>query len=491
MRILLIPRIEFNDGRGSLTVVPLRFMKMVLDNDPTTLFTVAVREDLLDKNWMRNYGWEDKHLDRVNLVPLSKELIGDSTRSRKLGYTSGGALFNSIGPLKKDFKFIDVVISECFASHSLIRVALGGLFSRSYVAMPGFMGWWHWNVTEDSRKDDGSKGDLYNWYDPVAESMGALLCDKVICGSSKTYKQLTNWYRKYFNASYVSELISKTLIIPLGIYIKNIPRGTYLGREAPVVLWSGYYGDEFKNVKAPLLKALMMGVYSKVIFQFVSWPWETSGITEDEAKIELNELKKISKVEVLGPMKELDYHKILSQANVCVIYCEGSYGLRHGEMISAGCMPILNRSTAEIFLGKDYPFACDSLKDLEKFILVGGTFLKKDPYFMPNNYLAKFDLEHNCENTFLSLFREAISLHKTKLNELPNTFMFKLVEDALSGIDKIKHSEAIKKISDKMDKKADLSNHPIFTPGFIRACILKTGYIDTGTFDEPAYRKCV
>jgi hypothetical protein len=160
-------------------------------------------------------------------------------------------------------------------------------------------------------------------------------------------------------------------------------------------------------------------------------------------------------------------------------------------MISAGCMPILNRSTAEIFLGKDYPFACDSLKDLEKFILVGGTFLKKDPYFMPNNYLAKFDLEHNCENTFLSLFREAISLHKTKLNELPNTFMFKLVEDALSGIDKIKHSEAIKKISDKMDKKADLSNHPIFTPGFIRACILKTGYIDTGTFDEPAYRKCV
>ena len=349
MRFLLVPKLEEVHRFNSLTVCPLSLVKaMLMQTD--SRFVIAVHEDFAkDRSWLSRYWLTPAEQERVKLLPISKHLIGDSSRPKKLGHVIGTALFNQIGPLSDDCKYIDAIIADgVFASHAALRVAAQGTYPRGMQRRIPLIAWAEMVISHKW------SSWIFNEYDWQAHTLGVMYADWTIWQSKFVERDFMQGLSKLVNAKVIDQVMSRSTMIPSGIMCDRLyPRGPYdpsrYRAAKPVVLWSGYWDEDFREVVPQLIEAYKMNAVSKVIVhvmpQFVP-------IDPDALKT----LASLDGVEVHEHMPQDEYFKLIARADVFVATAKAhTYGLRYGEMIASNVFPLVGPDLKLNFLPDDFP----------------------------------------------------------------------------------------------------------------------------------------
>ena len=475
MRILLIPRFKSVDGDSSLTTIPMSFVKIAVDCGSTV--DIVVQKKFDGQDWFSNYiSDDDKYRKAINIIPIDfgKSYIG----AKRVGFMIGNHLSKILSPTGKSGRFYDIILSNAFASHPAIKMWSVGSLQRGMQREIPLVGWSVWSSTHEWN------GGMFNNYDAYSEIYGALLSDSLVFESEQVKKDHIKSYRRYLNPSEVLKIMNNVKVVNNGIYCDRIKTKYYNGKNKPVGLWSGYYREDGEKSIEALLSLYSAGKLSKVVLQFMD------GTNTPEEII--NKYKSIGGgVEVVGHMTQNEYIEFISDADlfVCTIDYKKhtpTYGIRWGEMIASGCLPIICQGISDTFLPEGYPYACKvsnvksvlsvAIKDLEK----NNNLCKEySEYVLKNHDLNVSMLElHNYLEDVLS-----DAIEKASYSDFDN-----LVKKALGDIDEIGHDDACELIQPLTRSKSELINNAMIPPGFLRWAILKNNFKDIGV-EYPYYKR--
>lgn len=475
----MIPRIDTIDGTCSLSNLPLGFVRETLRKEDDSYFYIVVHESFSkDKSWLGNYGIEDT--ERVELIGLPMDEVPKPNRvsyQRRLEYCVGPALGNKIRPYDPPGRYADVVLTECFQSIPFCKSILAGFFSRTYNPDIPFFAWSHWHpVYKWLRYGDA----LMNDYDHVASQHGLLYCDGTIFGSESQKEETLNDLKKMFNFSALKNMSNNSLTEVCGIDVDSIP---YRKRDydKPVALWTGYSTQDFYPCGEALVKAGMLGHYSKVILQFMGAKMGT------KIPPEVEEYKKLDFVEVRGLMPHDEFLTMLTEADVIMYLDSGSWGIRIAEAMAAGCVPIVTERTAKNLCMKDYPFV-STLGNAKKHAIAIGKHLstdgKKLDYHGTMREIAKTKFDVKIQSSKIYDYIKNHFKDKCLTNFKGGDMEDTVVKAASSFPDPTQES-----IKEYVGKGYFGGNKEgLFSDRFIRWSLLKAGFKDVGK-SIPTYRK--
>lgn len=490
MRVLLVPRIEETYGGNSLTICPMMLCKSWLGRDDSVRITIPVHEKIADEGrWLSNYGLTPAECERIEILPVSG--LGAKPQARKITFGIGSALFRLIGPLKKVTQFADVIVSDgVFASNAAIRTAMQGVWARGYQRTVPLVGWAEWTATE-------SWDSLWNEFHAKAEMWGSLVSDLICWQSIHVQEDYLKCLAKYLSPSENQKIRERAMLVQTGVVCDRIKPKFYDGKKKPVVFWAGYPAQDFEPCVPALLNALRMGVVERVIIVLMG---SRGGITLPEP--ELTQLRGISGVEVHTAMPHAEFLKLLPEADLFAGQYSsvmGTYGIRFGEQCVAGQFPVVSPHIAKVFLTdrdwsdtvfgqKEYPFQVSgtSVDAWTKHVVMAVEALTKFPQLcqIVSEYVRE---EHDFRKSYGGMFDATKKLVANQIEGTNFAGFDELAEQALSGIHSIGHGDAMDRISKLTEKGVDLQSNAMVPPGFLRWAILRGGFRDVGTFDEPKY----
>lgn len=494
MRVILFNRIEQIDGGNSLTICPLMLMNAWLRADPNVSFILPVHEQMMTPtDWPLKYGVRPEDLKRIELISIPEWKIGHP-HPRKMAYGLGSALFQKLGPLLPKTKYIDVAISDgVFASNAALRTSLQGTFNQGLSRIIPFVGWAEWTATETWR---GKPQGLWNIFDGKAEMWGSLVCDYIAWQSTYVRDDYQKNLEKYLNPYYVSQIMRNSELIQTGIKVDDIPKKFYDGKDKPVGFWAGYVEEDYDPCCKALLKAHQSGAFSKTIICFMG-----SHQGRIPPQSEIDEIKSIPNVEVHMAMSQMDYLKLIAEADLFVAECDyGTYGIRFGEQAVAGMLPVISPHIAKIFMNEDWtqefnqkewPFIVESHSESRwtLMIIAAAKYLKEHPEVC-KSVREKVGQEHDYMKSYKKMLD---STKKVVSNQMDKTAFGEFVDYAkkvTEGKEEISHHDLCEAIAPLTEAKMPLHKNALCPPGFIRWAAIQAGFDDVSyCSEEPHYKR--
>ena len=479
MRVLLVPRIECVDGANSLTICPTMLMRAWLELDPNCSFVLPVHENFADPSWLANYYFTPEQIERVWLLPLSKKVLGNKPTARRIRNVVGNALLERLGPTTPNGQFIDIAISNgCFASNASLRCALAGLFGRIMKREIPFIGWAEWVPVHA-----WGSGFISPW-EVEACLLGAFAADYVVWQSEVFKQDFVKSLRPIASASALAKLLEHSEVCQTGIISDKLTLSEYDGKTAPVGMWSGYWKEDFKICVPPLLDALKVGALSKVIIQFLK---------EDVATLqeEVRRLQALDNVEVHFRMTQEEYFKLIGRVHLFATQAVNSptYGLRWGEAMASGIVPVVCSRIATTFLPDDYPFVVRPGVKWTEMVIAAARHIRRNPTF--GKQVANFVLaEHDFRTAYAKFYMRAEKM-VTAARAQTNYGDFEgIARRVLEGVSEIRHSDAVRAMDKFTTSDASLATSNLVPPGLLRWAILEQGFCDDSTsWDDPNYAR--
>jgi len=492
MRVLLVPKLTYVDGTDALTVCPMMLCKAWFEKDHTVSIVMPVHEDLLkEKNWPTRYGLTITQCERITYIPISRDKISKSNAQLN-GHLVGPALLQSIGPFSTA-KYIDVIVADgVFASHAALRTGVAGTYPRGILRKIPLVGWAEMAATPSSVW----QAHIFNSHAAWAEYLGMYFADLICWQSDRVRNDWTREVQKIHKPNIVNEILKKSVTIQTGIKSDQI-RYRPSDPDNLKGLWSGYMGRDFSICIPALLTALKSGVLSEITIVVMNH-------SVDSDSPELVALKKLNKVKVHHLMEHSRFLELIADHDLFLgkSSLPNTYGIRYGEQMAAGLLPVTDEATAEVFLGSlnwgeilgqpcnKYPFIVKgaSAHDYAKALMGLAMFLKQNPEArsrLRNAIIEKHD------------YRVSYTLMYDKVKELVNAHIHtpsygdfeNVVQVALKNKNGIYHTDALRLIERYAKTSTTLDKNPLIVPGVIRWTIMKNGFRDTSTTEEPYYER--
>lgn len=473
MRILLVPRMEEFEGRGSMTLMPVNFMRAAIRRDKNTRIDVVNQGP---DGWLDKYMTKEEHDDRIRSIHLDMAGTGRSVGTRRVGYYIGAPLLNYMQPSNSKF-FYDAVVSTAFPSNYMIKAYLGWGWQKATKRNVPLVSWSVWTVTfawlEAAKHRAASL--VKNEDDIMCELWGAMAGDLIAFQSEKSKKNHFDSWRKLMKPSVVDGLMKKTIMTPNGVQVSRVDR-VIKEPGAPLdALWSGYWSEDGKVCAKAMLTAYAVGAVRSVTFNCLG-----GEVPEEIRKQECENVR------FVGPMDNVTYQKWLKNFGIYISFSFGGiYPTRFGEMAAAGALPVVHSETALNFFPKDYPFYMESEGK------VAETFLAAARYAATSNDWVKricthLDENHDGAKTMLKLYEATKKLSEEHRADMAG-YYDEWVDKALEGVKEISHEDAVKRVVGFSACKDEKVLESMVPPGCLRWAILNHGYEDIGA-EEPFYK---
>jgi hypothetical protein len=474
VRLLLIPKIESTDGTGSLTIQPMAFVRTVLERDETAVIDIVVQDGMNTVDWKRNYFPKDwPHLDRLRIVALNIVDKEGVTHARKAGYYIGASVLRYLMPGGKRH-FHDAVISNAFPANPMIRAAMKWDWKRAVKRDVPLIAWSVWTATDEWQNQNTSA------YDNLAELYGSLASDLLVFESEKVKNDHLVSYRNVFKPKVVEHLMQRTMVASNGVQVDRIPRSLYTGEVAPRALWSGYYHEDGALVLPILFDALRAGRISKLTLNSLH-----GGFPESvEAEIAANQ----DVISSVGRMSHSNFLELAQGSDVFLSFTNGperTYGIRFGEIMAAGVLPVVHTEVAQTFCPKGYEFHTESPGNLRDVFFAALADYREDPRIV-EPVVRNIDEHHDVKKNMWSIYEATQRVVDARIAETSFGSYGEYLESAFDGVDEIGHDAACERIAARMRVPQDLTKSPLFPPGAIRWGLLSLGFKDMGG-EEPVY----
>jgi len=482
LRILWLGRIEETRGFNSLTIIPTQQAKAVLDLDPRVTVSFPVHENFAaDKKWLANYAFEQADLDRLEVWPMPKSVVGGSPAARRLGYMAGPALFNRLKPLSKEAQFVDAILVDgAPAIIPAIRVATTPTFTQGYSRDIPVLSMETWTPT------NRWKDSVFGPFDAPACVLGSLYADHIFYQSQWCMDDHLDDYRRLLKPSVLSTLMDKMEVGNGGVWSDRLPWKQYDGRK-PTILWTGHYAEDFVPVCKAMVKAYEAGYAEKLVFHFMI---SSTGASELPSHI-TDMIPKAPWAEIRTEMPQGEYWKFVLEADLVVGLGSAmhQYGGRYVEMVSMGLPFLTNHIYARIITppGETYLFKVEKESDLPNTLMAASAAIQQNPGIC-RDFATKVRAYHDVRRTGAQLYGKMQELVWASMQRLDLGGLDSDIADIIQNECPLTHADFVSRLEKRMAKPQDLRANPIFPPGVLRWAALKQGAVDVGGIGQPIYQ---
>jgi hypothetical protein len=456
-------------------IAVMNFARIVLRAHPHARVTFAFPEEANNPQWLKGFLGADI-ADRADILPVDLGCDGPSVPSRKVGYFVGAPLLTKLRPSARRF-YYDAVISTAFPSNPAIRAFLSWDWSRAVKRRVPLVAWSVWTATNEWQSESSSP------YDNLAEICGSLACDLLVFESEKVRSDHLKTYRSYFKPTVIEQLMQRAIVAPHGVQLERIPRRRYTGQEAPHVMWSGYFKEDGEVVLPILFDALRAGI--------------VRGVTVNAMKPELPEwverecAANPERIRLVGRMPHEEYLRLAENEDAFLSFTHGperTYGIRFGEIMAAGTLPVVHSEVAQTFLKRDYPFHAESPAQLRVAFWAAMAEYRRNPAII-DGVLASIEADHDAQRNMLRIYAATEALVQERIATNGYGGYAAHVQQAMAEVHgDITHAEACDRIARLTRSQTELETNALFPPGAVRWAILSQGFADVGG-TEPLYRR--